>query len=367
MPPPIESPVESHVPQSPNETPGPSASEPVEETDSAVPSARFQVDRQPMDPAFFGPNGVRAGWRLLLFLALQMMAATVITVFRHLGPAWLASPGTTVSVLTPQYFLITETIAFAEYFIATWIMGRIEGRAIADYGLPATGVMRGRFWLGLGAGFVSISVLLGAMALAGAFRLEGLALHGSEAFSYALLWGGAMLLVGLQEEFRGRGGRGYVLFTLATGIGFWPAALITSLWFGYNHHTNPGESPLGLLSVFGIGMFFCILVRKTGDLWAGIGFHAAWDFGLTYVYGVPDSGLAETGHLLNPRFSGPAWLTGGSAGPEASVLCLLLIFTLSVATLLFFPQAKYPNPSAVRDPRAGADSPERSAAASASS
>jgi len=291
-------------------------------------------------------------------LAIQMMTATVITLLRRLGPPWLASPGTSVSVLTPQYFLITEPIAFAEYFVATWIMGRIEGRTMGDYGLPVTGVVRGRFGLGLLAGFLSISALLGAMALAGALRFESVALHGAEALSYGVLWAIAFLLVGLQEEFRGGGGRGYVLFTLATGIGFWPAALATSLWFGYNHRTNPGETPLGLVSVCAIGVFFCILVRRTGDLWAAIGFHAAWDFGLTYVYGVPDSGLAEAGHLLNPRFSGPAWLTGGSAGPEASVFCLLLILILSVATLLLLPQAKYPNPSAVRG---RAESPSASA------
>jgi membrane protease YdiL (CAAX protease family) len=300
------------------------------------------------DPVFFGLNGLGALWRLPLFFAIQSVTAGVITLLRRLGPPWLASPATTVSVLTSQYFLIVEPVVFAGYFLATWIMGKLERRTMADYGLPASGLLGRGLWLGLAAGFASVSTLLGTMRLAGALHFDGVALHGSEAWTHASLWALAFLLVGLQEEFRGRG---YVLFTLATGVGFWPAALITSFWFGYTHRTNSGETPIGLLSVGASGMLFCILVCKTGDLWLPIGFHAAWDFGLTYVYGVPDSGLAETGHLLNSHFSGPAWLTGGSAGPEASLVCLILILVLSVATLLFFPPAKYPNPAGGPDPR----------------
>jgi uncharacterized protein len=334
--------------------PKPAGSEPSE---AALSSALALIDTsgfikasERQDEIFWGPNGLRAGWRLLLFFAVQALAVTVITVLRRLGPTWLSSPANNVSVLTPQYFLITEPIAFAGYFVTTWIMGRVEGRRLADYGLPGRGAFSPRFLIGLLAGFASISALLGAMRVLGVLHFEGVALHGSEAWTYAALWAAAFLLVGLQEEFRFDGGRGYILFTLSTGIGFWPAALLTSIWFGYNHHTNSGETPIGLLSVAAIGVFFCILVRRTGDLWPAIGFHAAWDFGLTYFYGVPDSGLAESGHLLNPRFSGPDWLTGGSAGPEASLLCLMLIVALCAAVLLISPRAKYPNPDAVRDP-----------------
>jgi uncharacterized protein len=337
------------------DSPKPAESEHPEVTSSAgsapIDTRNFIKSPERSDQLFWGPNGLRAGWRLLLFFAVHAMAVTGLTLVRRLGPPWLSSPADNVSVLTPQYFLIIEPIAFVGYFIATWIMGRVEGRKLADYGLPFRGLLSGRFGLGVLTGFASISVLLGAMRLVGVLHFEGVALHGSEAWTYALLWAGAFFMVGLQEEFRFDGGRGYSLFTLTTGVGFWPAALITSIWFGYNHHGNPGETPLGLLSVCAIGIFFCILTRKTGDLWASIGFHAAWDFGLTYVYGVPDSGLAETGHLLSARFSGPGWLTGGSAGPEASPLCLVLIVLLCVAALLIFPRAKYPNPDAVREPQ----------------
>jgi hypothetical protein len=46
---------------------------------------------------------------------------------------------------------------------------------------------------------------------------------------------------------------------------------------------------------------------------------------------VPDSGIVFPGHLSNATIAGPAWLTGGSVGPEASVfdfVMLVLFFFL---------------------------------------
>jgi membrane protease YdiL (CAAX protease family) len=68
---------------------------------------------------------------------------------------------------------------------------------------------------------------------------------------WALLWAFFFLLVGLFEEFAFRG---YLQFTLADGIGFWPAAWILSLGFGAVHLMNKGESPVGALSVVSIAL-----------------------------------------------------------------------------------------------------------------
>jgi hypothetical protein len=74
-----------------------------------------------------------------------------------------------------------------------------------------------------------------------------------------------------------------------------------------------------------------------------IGFHAAWNWGQTYFYGVPDSGLAAKGHLFNPTFSGPAWLTGGSVGPEGSLLSIAVLVVLWSIFALWLREKKYPN------------------------
>jgi len=73
------------------------------------------------------------------------------------------------------------------------------------------------------------------------------------------------------------------------------------------------------------GLLACFLLRRTSNLWMPIGLHAAFDWGETYLYGVANSGQALPGHFLNSRLFGTPWLSGGTIGPEGSLLCTLLI------------------------------------------
>jgi uncharacterized protein len=60
--------------------------------------------------------------------------------------------------------------------------------------------------------------------------------------------------------------------------------------------------------------------------------HASFDFGETFLYSVPDSGVVFPGHLSSATLAGPSWITGGTAGPEGSIFdfVLLLLFFLVV-------------------------------------
>lgn len=153
---------------------------------------------------------------------------------------------------------------------------------------------------------------------------------------YASLWAIGFLLVGFVEESLYRG---YVLFTLAQGIGFWPSAVVWSLVFAAVHLTNPRENPVGALEVFLFAMFACLTLRRTGPLWFAIGFHAAGDYAETFLFSVCDSGYRPSGALLNSSFHGPAWLTGGKVGPEASVISILALCVALVRFHFWHPQA----------------------------
>lgn len=309
----------------------------------------IQVGESPASPEpprfnlFVGPNGIRAGWRLFIAFAIFLAAASAISALVRLLRGGQARPP------LPIYsgLLLSEVILFASYLLTSWIMSRIEARRMRDYGLGPSGAFGVGFWIAALVGFGSISLLLFALKLAGVYHLGTLALQGSASWKYAGLWGLTFLIVGFFEE---SSFRGYLLFTLTTGAGFWPAAILTSVAFGAVHYSNTGESIIGEITAGGIGLFFCILIRKTGTLWPAIGFHAAWDWGETFFYGVPDSGLVTPGHLFTARFAGPIWLTGGSVGPEGSWFCIALILLLCIAAS-FLPGARYPNPDAIPDPR----------------
>jgi membrane protease YdiL (CAAX protease family) len=221
--------------------------------------------------------------------------------------------------------------------VCSLVMAWIEKRGLGDYGLSFRRGARKHLLSGLLWGLCVFSgVILLISALHG-FSFGGLALHGLAILKYASLWAIGFLLVGFVEEFLYRG---YVQFTLAQAIGFWPAAVVWSASFGAVHLFNSGENLIGAFEVFLFAIFACLTLRRTGTLWFAIGFHAAGDYAETFLFSVRDSGFAASGTLLNSSLQGPAWLTGGNVGPEASVFSMLL---LCVAMLCF--HILYPQPS----------------------
>ncbi len=169
---------------------------------------------------FYGPSGLRAGWRLLIFY-------TIVTALIK-GENW-AIPKLLPGLDDVARFLVFEIVNFLTFLFASLVMSRIEGRKIADYGLPWRQMFRGQFWLGAAMGFGALSFLLIVLRLSSSFYFGTLALHGAEILQWAFLFALVFIMVALKEEF---GLRGYTLFTLSTGIGFWPAAIISSAYFG---------------------------------------------------------------------------------------------------------------------------------------
>lgn len=297
-----------------------------------------EVNPTPPAPhnVFRGPNGIRAGWRVLIFAAIMGAFAFLLGfAVRLLGIGQLQAG---VSTITPLGLSILEGTILLFTVVPALIMAVIEHRKFGDYGLPARFAFRKDFWIGSLIGFLAISTALIAIFALHGFRLAGLAIHGNTIIVAIASWSAAFVVVGLAEEFAFRG---YLQFTLTTGMGFWPSAILLSLLFGLAHAGNPGESKFGLLSVVCFGLLFCLFLRRTGNLWWAVGFHAGWDWGQTFFYGVSDSGLPAYQNLFNSSFSGPRWLTGGSVGPEASIFTPLTLLLVAILFSRFYRENRY--------------------------
>ena len=282
---------------------------------------------------FFGPDELRAGWRLLLFIVL------VVAIGVPVG--WLSSrfiPPLT-GTLIPGDVIPNEVLRFFVVLLASLVMGRIERRTLGDYGLPARNMLGKDFWAGGVWGFVMISGIIGLMAVTHTYAFGGMTLSPAQVVKYGLLWGVAFLFVGFAEEFSFRG---YIQFTLTKGLGFWPATAVTCALFAWVHHGNPGETWMGLLNIVLIAAFICLALRRTGSLWFPIGWHLAFDWGESFFYSVPDSGTHVVGHLFDATIQGNKWLTGGTVGPEASVFNVLVTVVGVVVFTQLYRQAKYP-------------------------
>ena len=291
-----------------------------------IPASNPAEPLPPQTPntVFRGPNGIRAGWRVLIFLAIAGALLTVVSIFVvAIAHGRLGA----LNQLTPAGLALSEGSIFLLTAIPALIMSRIEHRKFSQYGLPLRHAFQRDFWTGSLVGFLAISGCLFAIFLFRGLHLTGFAIHGTTIFIAAFKWGLAFILVGLAEEFSFRG---YLQYTLTTGMGFWPSAILLSALFGFAHASNPGESKAGLLSVVLFGLLFCLFLRRTGNLWWAVGFHAGWDWGQTFFYGVPDSGIVANGNLFNSSFSGATWLTGGSVGPEASAFAPITLLVVAI-------------------------------------
>lgn len=180
--------------------------------------------------------------------------------------------------------------------------------------------------LGLGAGAVLFSAVVGALWLLGSYHVTG---TNPDAH-----WWAAALVVGLGagigEEIMFRG----VLYRLVEeGLGTWVALLVSALFFGAVHLNNPGATAwAGLAIAIEAGILLALIYLVTRSLWVCMGLHAAWNFMQGTVYGIPVSGTAADGWLVSTR-SGPAWLSGGVFGAEASVIALALCLLVSAMLL----------------------------------
>jgi membrane protease YdiL (CAAX protease family) len=111
-----------------------------------------------------------------------------------------------------------------------------------------------------------------------------------------------------------------------------------SILFGFGHKSNPGESPIGLLGAGLAAMVFCFSLWRTGSLWWAIGFHAAWDWSQSFLYGVADSGMMAQHHLLATHPTGKPILSGGATGPEGSIFVLAILAIITLVILMTLPR-----------------------------
>lgn len=277
---------------------------------------------------FFGRNGLRAGWRLAMFVigfaALSAFFQSIL--IRIPACAEMIRTITLHGTLTPAVVSLIASVGIVALFVPAFIMAHIEKRPWRAYGIPFRGAIGKFFWRGAAAGLAFETLIIATIAALGGFSILTVALSAGAMLKYACLWALGFLLIGVQEEFRFRG---YLQFTLASGIGFWPSAILLSLLSGLANR-GPGATWVGIAEGTMFGLFACLTLQRTGNLWFAIGFRAAADFAETFIYAVPDSGLLPTHSLLNSSLHGPRWLTGGAPGPQESVVTFVMFFVAIV-------------------------------------
>jgi uncharacterized protein len=279
---------------------------------------------------FIGRDGLHHGWRFLIFAAAIIL--TVEFIEQH-AIAFLAGMlHVDRNALSAPAIIVSDGFDLILVLIVTGMFARFERRRIDSYGLPINEAFGRFFWNGVIAGLAAIVFVGAAMLVTGGMRIRGIALDGTDLIISPLLWLVAMLFVGVMEEYLFRG---YALQSLWRGAGFWPAALITTALFAGDHLEKPHENAIDIGMIFALAIILCISVRVTGSLWWAVGWHAAFDFGQLFIIGTPNGGRVPQGRLFDVTFPGPAWITGGELGTEASYFMALVVLGTLIYVVWF--------------------------------
>jgi hypothetical protein len=239
---------------------------------------------------------------MLIAVALIVVAVAIGFNLGKLVPAGLPARGILVAAINLALVLLAYKLAIV----------RLGERPRDD--LPARNSLR-QLGKGLALGIALFSVAVAIAGALGVYRIIGRG-DGSALLLDLVAVG---IVPALIEEILFRG----ILFRWIEEFGgSWAALVVTSALFGLAHILNPGASWFSSFTIaVEAGLLLGGAYLLTRTLWMPIGLHAAWNFTQGAIFGVPVSGQASHG-LLQATLTGPALLSGGAFGLEASVIAL---------------------------------------------
>lgn len=248
-------------------------------------------------------------------LAIRLVGVLVLWFFISFVAAVLSGSTSLPLIVTKAIGLVLSTGALM------WLC-RLDKRSLEHAGVQVRQGWKS-FLIGLGIGAALYTVIIVIAAFTGLYKVEAVTFNGG-----ALL--GSFALLAIAATYEEVLFRGVLLQGLETGFGSWLAVLLNAVLFGLLHASNAGATITSTLSVALAGLAFGLAFVKYRNLWLLSGLHLGWNFSQGPIYGVAVSGT-EFSSLFQSSQQGPAFLTGGAFGFEAS----MFTFVLCVATCVF--------------------------------
>lgn len=193
-------------------------------------------------------------------------------------------------------------------------LGLVDNKKILNYG---KGIL-------LGFGLLSLIVLI--LNLSGFAEITpNLSDFNLKLFLIFVL---AWLIQGFEEEFLLRS---ILMNQLAAGGKIEVAMIANSLIFSIFHLGNTGFNVLAFVNVFLMGLVFSLIFYLKDSIYLVGAAHSFWNMTMANIYGMAVSGNNPPGvTLLKTRLKGPALMTGGGFGLEASLVTSLVLGMLAL-------------------------------------
>lgn len=258
---------------------------------------------------------LRAGWRILIAAVLTGLFFNIVDWVRSA----LSMTGPTTSIVGHliDFFVVTGAI-----FIARRLADK---RSFTSLGFRVNKQAGLDILMGIAIPFLLFLIIYAVEYSMGwlkfdsfAWQSDSPALVISQITRY-FIW---FIFVAWNEELVYRG---YIMQSLVSGINLTAGILISSIYFGIEHLSNPNSNGMAVAGIFLIGLFFAYAYVRTNQLWLPMSLHLGWNFFESAVFGFPVSGYDRPG-LLHTTISGPEFWTGGAFGPEAGLIILPITF-----------------------------------------
>jgi membrane protease YdiL (CAAX protease family) len=255
---------------------------------------------------------------------VQLAPVRVVLGVVFLVPATLAAWSLqrfSVGQQTVPVRLAAAAISIVLYALSQAAFARlVERRPAHELGLRGAGV-EAIFGAVIGVALLATTVF--ALVLSGHYRLSlgrsamplltGLATFGPAALFEELLLRAVFFKI--TEE----------------ALGSRLALLLSAAVFGAMHLGNPNATWVaGLAIALEAGVLLAIAFMVTRRIWLAWGVHLGWNYAQGALFGIRVSGHAPAPAFLDAVPTGPAWLTGGDFGVEASPVAVVVCLVASV-------------------------------------
>jgi membrane protease YdiL (CAAX protease family) len=261
-----------------------------------------------------------------------------------------------VTALVPEHLLFGDveqassmphvffqwTVPFVLMTVALWVwIGLYEKRSIRTLGLIGGKALK-KYFVGVIVGLAMVSGAVGLMAAAGSVQFEegGSLPSGVPAIGPVALLLLAFVIQAAAEEVLVRG---WYLPVIGARHGPWVGVVASSLVFAAFHGFTNALATINL-GLFGV--FLALYCLYEGSIWGVCGWHAVWNWAQANVFGLHVTGYPpDGGVVIDLQATGSQLLSGGSYGPEGSIMGSVSLLT-GIVILILLANRKARKPAA---------------------
>jgi membrane protease YdiL (CAAX protease family) len=261
---------------------------------------------------------VRPLWRSAIFILLSVgLYILIVPSLYSVTRGWPKELG----------WPLRSAALIVAFLLMSWLLLTVfDRRSFRTLGLWFYRGWGREFGVGLAAGAALMGSVVLSLVVAQAVTYHTFA---PRELTGVLTWGGILLLAAAFEEITFRG---YGMQRLIEALGEPGGVLVFSGLFAALHISNPGSTTISSVNTFLAGILLSLAYLKTRGLWLPIALHWSWNFLQGQIFSLPTSGFHFAPRLFKTEVSGPQWISGGSYGPEGSivltVVCILAILWL---------------------------------------